>query len=213
MTLNERVQHAVLLATFGLLAYSGFALKYPDSAWMALLAPFEESGRRWLHRWAAGVFCLLSVYHVWYLLRKPRGRMILRELVPGPDDVREAWGRLRFYLGLAPRAPKTHGRYHYGEKVEYWSLVWGSTVMVATGGILVFNNLALRYLEPWIPDLATIVHFFEAVLACLAILVWHFYGVIFDPDVYPMNWAWITGFVHRITNRKTPRPRENRRRE
>jgi hypothetical protein len=23
--------------------------------------------------------------------------------------------------------------------------------------------------------------------------VWHFYQVVFDPDVYPMNWAWRDG--------------------
>jgi hypothetical protein len=37
------------------------------------------------------------------------------------------------------------------------------------------------------------VHFYEAILATLAIVVWHFYQVIFDPDVYPMNWAWRDG--------------------
>jgi len=31
------------------------------------------------------------------------------------------------------------------------------------------------------------------VLATLAIIVWHFYQVIFDPDVYPMNFAWLDG--------------------
>ena len=25
------------------------------------------------------------------------------------------------------------------------------------------------------------------------IFVWHFYQVFFDPDVYPMNWAWWDG--------------------
>jgi len=40
---------------------------------------------------------------------------------------------------------------------------------------------------------ATAVHFYEAILATLAILVWHFYQVFFDPDVYPMNWAWWDG--------------------
>ena len=39
---------------------------------------------------------------------------------------------------------------------------------------------------------ATAVHFYEAILATLAILDWHFYQVFFDPDVYPMNWAWWT---------------------
>jgi len=29
----------------------------------------------------------------------------------------------------------------------------------------------------------------------LAIIVWHFYHVIFDPDVYPVNFAFIDGRV------------------
>jgi len=45
----------------------------------------------------------------------------------------------------------------------------------------------------WWVDVATAVHFYEAILATLAILVWHFYQVFFDPDVYPMNWAWWDG--------------------
>jgi hypothetical protein len=39
----------------------------------------------------------------------------------------------------------------------------------------------------------TLVHYCEAILATLAILVWHFYHVIFDPDVYPMSGAWLDG--------------------
>ena len=34
-------------------------------------------------------------------------------------------------------------------------------------------------------------------LACLAILVWHFYLVIFDLKVYPMNMAWLIGKIRR----------------
>ena len=41
-------------------------------------------------------------------------------------------------------------------------------------------------------------HFYEAVLATLAIVVWHFYSVIFDPDVYPLNTASLTGFSTRL---------------
>jgi hypothetical protein len=36
-------------------------------------------------------------------------------------------------------------------------------------------------------------HFLEAILATLAILIWHFYFVIFDPAVYPMDMTWLTG--------------------
>jgi len=38
-------------------------------------------------------------------------------------------------------------------------------------------------------------------LAGLAIVVWHLYSVIFDPDVYPMETAWLTG---RSVKRKRP---------
>jgi hypothetical protein len=42
-------------------------------------------------------------------------------------------------------------------------------------------------------DVARTIHFYEAWLATLAIIVWHLYYVIFNPDAYPMNLAWITG--------------------
>ena len=45
----------------------------------------------------------------------------------------------------------------------------------------------------WWIDVAITIHWYEAVLATLAIIVWHLYGVIFDPDAYPMNWAWYDG--------------------
>ncbi|MGB9602406.1 MAG: hypothetical protein ACPMAG_06430, partial [Limisphaerales bacterium] len=47
----------------------------------------------------------------------------------------------------------------------------------------------------WIIDVAITIHYYEAILACLAIIVWHFYHVIFDPDVYPMNLAWLDGKI------------------
>src|ERR1041385_9047166 len=39
------------------------------------------------------------------------------------------------------------------------------------------------------------VHFYEAVLATLAIVVWHIYHVVFDPDIYPVNFAFYDGKV------------------
>jgi len=42
---------------------------------------------------------------------------------------------------------------------------------------------------------ATTIHYYEAVLACLAIIVWHFYHVIFDPEVYPLNTACLDGRI------------------
>ncbi len=68
-------------------------------------------------------------------------------------------------------------------------------VMGIEGLLVALGVLVLSYLPAWASDLATVVHYYEAVLACLSILVWHGYLVVFDPDVYPMNWAWLTGRV------------------
>jgi hypothetical protein len=71
--------------------------------------------------------------------------------------------------------------------------------MASTGLLLWANNLAMRFLpKSWL-DVATSVHFYEALLATLAIVVWHFYSIIFDPDVYPLNTAFLTGYSSKKT--------------
>jgi hypothetical protein len=62
----------------------------------------------------------------------------------------------------------------------------------------------MQYLpKEWL-DVATAIHWFEAILAAAAIVIWHFYGVIFDPDVYPLDTAFITGFSVREHDDPTP---------
>ena len=97
-----------------------------------------------------------------------------------------------YYLGLSPEKPK-FGRFNYAEKAEYWALVWGTALMGLTGTMLWAKVQVGNLLARWWLDAATAVHFYEAILATLAILVWHLYQVIFDPDVYPMNSAWKDG--------------------
>jgi len=72
-------------------------------------------------------------------------------------------------------------------------VAWGAVVMIASGILLWANNIAMKLLpKSWL-DVATSVHFYEALLATLAIVVWHFYSIMFDPDVYPLNTAFLTG--------------------
>jgi hypothetical protein len=56
-----------------------------------------------------------------------------------------------------------------------------------------FENWALGLMPLWVLDLFKTVHFYEAILATAAIIVWHFYFVIFDPEHYPLNMSMITG--------------------
>lgn len=47
----------------------------------------------------------------------------------------------------------------------------------------------------WAVDVAQIVHSYEALLAFLAILIWHLYHVHLNPEVFPMSRVWLTGKI------------------
>jgi cytochrome b subunit of formate dehydrogenase len=195
MTLVERIQHALLAISFFTLVYTGFALKFPEAypfAWLARL----ESGYAWrsiVHRVAAVVMVAVSLVHVGYLFTA-RGRNVFAALRPALSDAGEMLHNTLHLFGLRPDAPR-FGRFSYIEKAEYWALIWGTIVMAATGFLLWFENPALRVLPKWVLDLATVIHYYEAWLAFLAIVVWHLYQNIVNPDVYPMNWTWLTGTI------------------
>ncbi|MBP2672395.1 MAG: Formate dehydrogenase-like protein cytochrome b subunit, partial [candidate division NC10 bacterium] len=136
---------------------------------------------------------LACLWHLAYLPTR-RGRTLVADMLPRPEDAKEAWQNALYLLGLRSEAPR-FGRFSYIEKAEYWSLIWGSMVMVVTGFALWFETDVMRFAPLWMLDVATMVHYYEAWLATLAIVVWHFYMVIFNPDVYPMNWTWLTGKI------------------
>lgn len=195
MTVFERVQHALLAVSFIVLVYTGFALKYPESWPFAWLAALEQgyAWRSWIHRGAALTMILACALHLIYLPTK-RGRRFLLDMLPKVSDVWEGLQQVGYLVGLRAE-PARFDRFSYVEKAEYWALIWGSMVVMVTGFALWFETDAMRYMPLWFLDVATLVHLYEAWLATLAILVWHFYYVIFNPDVYPVNWTWLTGKI------------------
>lgn len=190
----ERIQHAALALSFMVLVWTGFALKYPDHWWARpmLLLEGSHSMRGLVHRIASVVFMSAALAHLLSLILSRSLRSHWRSLWPRAADLREAAANFAYNLGLRRTRPG-RSSHSYVEKAEYWALVWGSVVMIVSGLLLWGNNLALKWMPKVVLDLATSVHFYEAVLATLAILVWHFYFVLFDPDVYPMDTAWLTG--------------------
>jgi len=193
MSLSQRWQHAVLASSFSILAITGFALKFPDS-WLARLLGANESFRRWTHRVAGIVLLLVGVYHLIYLLLTPDGRRLVKDLFPVKKDLADMWYAVRYLTGGSREKPKI-GRFGYVEKMEYWAVVWGTLIMGVTGLMIWFKMDVTAFLPRWIVDVALTIHYYEALLACLAIVVWHFYHVIFDPDVYPVNPACWDGCV------------------
>lgn len=211
-TLNERIQHWVLAASFSTLALTGFALR---RGWVlpGLSAEWQEPVRATAHRAAAAVFIGLALYHVGYLALTRRGRgqagailprigsiagaaccigACMRMGPPRPGDWRELVATVKYNLGLTVERPR-YGRYTYWERLEYWGVVWGGFVMAATGLALWLMVPYLNRFPYWSLELWRTVHLYEATLAVLFIVVSHLYFVVVNPDVFPLNRAMTRG--------------------
>ncbi|KAB2968380.1 MAG: cytochrome B [Thermoanaerobaculia bacterium] len=211
-----RIAHGLLLTSFIALVWSGFALKYPEGWWARPLLAWEASFtvRGWLHRGAALVMLAAFAFHAVHVAIDRRARACIRNMMPTLHDVHELREKLMWYFGKRTGIPQSPPL-GYAEKAEYLALVWGTLVMAVTGFILWFENWSLANLPKWASDVATVVHFYEAVLATLAIVVWHFYFVIFDPLVYPLDTTFLTGreapgrMLERTAAVVEPKPRKD----
>jgi cytochrome b subunit of formate dehydrogenase len=195
MTVHERCQHGALVVSFVLLVVTGFMLHYPEAWWVVAIRQVSDRAftfRSLIHRLAGVALLASGGWHITYLALTARGRQLFRDLLPRVRDLADPFKVLRYNLGLAPGKP-AFDRFSYIEKTEYWALVWGTLIMGATGVILWFENTSMGLFTKLGFDISRTIHFYEAILATLAILVWHFYFVIFNPDVYPMNLSWLTG--------------------
>jgi len=122
----ERYQHWILAISFIILVITGFALKYPEAAWVQpiLLLEGELALRGWIHHIAAVVMVTLSFYHIGYTAFTPRGRFLLKAFAPTRQDWADLKDNFRFLLGKRGSSPE-FDHFSYTEKAEYWALVWG----------------------------------------------------------------------------------------
>ena len=196
MNRNFRIAHWGVILSFPTLVFTGFALKYPEGWWASPLLLWEShlAFRGLVHRCAAIVLIASTIYHVIHLSINRRDRLFLKAMLPEVKDATDLMQVFSHNLGLTKVEPR-FAKFNYAEKVEYWAFMWGTVVMTVSGFLLWFNNFTLRYFPKWVSDAATAIHYYEALLATFSILLWHFYMVIFDPLVYPMDTAWINGKV------------------
>jgi len=177
-SMADRVQHLVMLLSFTTLGITGLVQKYPlnsISLFIIRLWGGVESIRA-THHVAATMLMLVAIYHIIGFGYK---LFVLHEritMLPGFQDAKDAWIAFTYNIGLGKSRPQM-GRYTFEEKAEYWALVWGTVVMGMTG-FMMWNPLATVKIFPgdFIPA-AKAAHGAEAVLAVLAIIVWHMYGV------------------------------------
>jgi len=186
--LMARIEHFILLVTFTILAITGLPQKYATVPWA--IAMIEGMGGielvRIIHRVAAFALVLGSVYHLFtsaYRLFVKRERM---RMALSLQDFWDVVNTLRHNLGFTDAHPKMP-KFNFGEKLEYWAVVWGTAVMAITGFIL-WNPISATAVLPgsFIPA-AKAAHGGEALLAVLSIVIWHMYNVHikhFNPSMF-----------------------------
>lgn len=193
-SLNFRIQHVVLFSSCIVLILTGLPIKFHDTDWAAfmfsLMGGIQTSSM--IHRIGAVGLIGVGLYHLLYTGALAEGRRNFFALIPGPKDLRDAVLMIRYFLGRTEERPK-FGRFSYVEKFDYWAVYWGMIIMCGSGLMLWFENDTMRLFPKYIFDIAKEAHSDEALLATLAIIVWHFYNVHFNPHKFPMNKVWITG--------------------
>lgn len=147
---------------------------------------------RIVHRTAAMVMILASIYHIVVMTYKVFVLRVRLTMLPGWKDVVDAVQSLGYNFRILKNPPRM-GKYNFAEKAEYWALVWGTVVMMVTGYML-WNPIATTRFVPgeFIP-VARTAHGLEAVLAVLSILTWHMYHV----HIKRFNKSMFTGFMGR----------------
>ena len=199
LTLHLRIQHMVLFSSCVLLIFTGLPIKFAHWAAFAWLA--ETLGRPLLHNlhMVGGLgLTAIAVYHLLYTAISESGRRDFGLLIMKPQDAKDAFQQILFFLGKRKEKP-LYGRFSYIEKFDYWAVYWGMVVMLGSGYILwsYFPDSAVGAMLPKFPksvfDIAREAHSDEALLATLAIVVWHFYNVHFNPKRFPGSLTWWNG--------------------
>jgi formate dehydrogenase gamma subunit len=188
--LARRIEHWVMMLSFTTLAITGLPQRFSSSpisiAFVGMLGGIETL--RSIHHIAAIVMMLGTAWHILvfgYLSYVRRTRLTM---LPTLQDLKDGWQALLYNIGRA-KTPPQMGRYTFEEKMEYWAFVWGALIMGATG-FMMWNPISTaRFLPGEVIPAAKAAHGGEALLAVLAIIIWHLYGV----HIKSLNRSMFTG--------------------
>jgi cytochrome b subunit of formate dehydrogenase len=176
--LARRIEHWVMMLSFTLLGMTGLPQRFPDASLsqgiLSLLGGIESL--RTIHHVSAIVMMFGTA---WHILVMGYSVFVLRDqmsMLPTLQDAKDGIQALLYNIGFAKTYPQM-GRYTFEEKMEYWAFVWGAAVMGATGFLMWNPITATQYLPGQFVPAAKAAHGGEAVLAVLAIIIWHMYGV------------------------------------
>lgn len=177
--LGLRAEHFLLIISFTMLALTGLSQTYYQTAIgdfiLGLFGGIDAI--RQVHHAFAFLLGAQSIYHVGLFIYKLVVYRQISGIWPEISDLVHLLQVLRLNLGITKAFP-FFGRYTFEEKVEYWALVWGTIVMGVSGVMQWFPVQVTKILPGWAIPVAQTLHRLEAILAVLAISIWHTYHTV-----------------------------------
>jgi cytochrome b subunit of formate dehydrogenase len=192
-------QHLLLMISVLILVISAiflWGLRYPGAYWAAALSGGIDFWRI-IHRGGALILIFMCFYHLIYSLVHPDGRRDFILMLPRRQDFKDFRKNLFWFFRPEKERPQ-FGRFTYFEKFDYWAVFWGCAIMIGSGLVM------------WFPEVVSMVipatsaaffesfkeaHAHEAVLAVLAIFIWHVYNVHFRRGRFPGTLFWVHGRI------------------
>ncbi|MBI5494172.1 MAG: hypothetical protein HY904_04040 [Deltaproteobacteria bacterium] len=195
---HQRLQHGLMALSFTMLVLTGLPLRaHTVDASLGVARMFGGIDLTGLvHRVSAVGLIIASVYHLGYLVYLVVKGRLGPVMAPTPKDVKDVIDNLLYFLRLRDEKPR-FARFSYFEKFDYWAVFWGVVIMVSSGFVLWFPVWTAKFVPGWVFTIMRVAHADEAILAALAIFLWHFYNVHLRPAVFPMSWVFITGRMTR----------------
>lgn len=196
--IHQRIQHIMMFTSFIICTVTGLPIKYDHAPWahfiVHLFGGFETMF--YAHLFGATIMIASGIYHLAYLACF--GTLIKGSLaaLPNLKDARDLAQNIKYFLGRTDKKPQ-FDRYSYKEKFDYWAVFWGMVIMGGSGLMMWFPDITSRFVPRIVIDCARVAHSDEAMLAILAIFIWHFFNVHFHPDFFPGNSVWFHGMMSR----------------
>jgi formate dehydrogenase gamma subunit len=175
---RQRLEHWVLFLSATILLITGLPQKYRDLSWSQdlLSTPERLELIRQIHHIAAIVLALEAVYHIGRAIYLLIRRKLPGDLLPTWQDVLDAGHMLQYLLFLRSDKPK-FGKYNFEQKVTYWVVFFGFTIMGISGFIIWFPEQFTQFLPGGVIPAAKMAHSTESIVAAIFVLIWHIYHV------------------------------------
>jgi len=180
--------HGIVLASFTICILTGLPLKFE---WWGVANFFGgHAVTKWIHRISGVVLCVDAFGFAFWALSKELAGGFKGGLWFRWGDVAEAFAHLGYMLGGRKEKPQFN-HFSYLHKMEFWAGGIGIFLMTISGFLLWFP----RSFGGLVIESAWVIHSWEAVLALVAIYIWHIFHVHTLHGSPRVNQVWLTGMI------------------